>query len=74
MRETKSLDAIMDGFDPNGPERAESMRDRRPVTIWISASAKARYDRLQQSSGRTFSKMAREILLMAIEKAEARAS
>jgi hypothetical protein len=74
MREKPSMDAILGNFDMNETENESRRKDCRPVTIWISASAKARYDRLQKLSGRRFSKKAREILLAAIDMAEAKAS
>jgi hypothetical protein len=70
MREKKSLDAILGGFDPSEPEAKDSLRDRKPITIWVPAYAKERYDRIQQKSGRRFSKKARELLLAALEMAE----
>lgn len=73
MRE-KSLDAIMKGFVPNDSDQADAQNERKPITIWVPTAAKESYDRLQEKSGRRFSKKAREILLAAIEIAVAQAS
>ena len=70
MREKRSLDDILKSFDLKEPREEDSQRERKPVTIWIPASAKARYDRLQVVSGRRFSKKARELLLAAIDMAD----
>lgn len=75
MRE-KALDRILEGFDPNGPE-SETVRSGAPVTVWLPAKEKARYDRLQQMSkgrGRRFSDVAREALIAVIDAAEHKAS
>jgi hypothetical protein len=72
MREKKSLDDILGSFNPKAPEGEYSLKDRRPITIWVPASAKTAYDHLQEVSGRRFSKKAREILLAVIAAAEAK--
>lgn len=51
----------------------KSLTERRPVTIWLPADAKSRYDKLQEKSGRRFSKKAREVLLALIDCAEQKA-
>lgn len=70
----KSLDEILSGFNPSESTSESSLKQRDAVTIWLPPAAKARYDRLQELSNRRFSKKVREILLAAIEQAEARAS
>lgn len=70
MRE-KTISEILGDFSPN--EASSSIkRDGQPVTIWLPAEAKARYDKLQKNSGRKFSKKARETLIALIEIAEAK--
>ena len=69
----KSLDDILKGFELSAAEDSASLRERRPVTIWLPVDAKARYDALQRKSDRRFSKKARELLLAAIEIAETQA-
>lgn len=71
MRET-TISEILGDFSPTMKDSPKSLKEGRPVTIWLPAEAKARYDRLQEKSGRRFSKKAREILLALIEMAEAR--
>lgn len=67
MRNT--LSEILSDFGPD--ESSREVKETRPVTIWIPADAKARYDRLQEKSGRRFSKKARETLIALIAAAEA---
>lgn len=79
MREktmSEVLGEILDDFAPAvsqtpgiGPSRGG-----QPVTIWLRAEDKVRYDRIQRSSGRRFSKKAREVILALIELAEAKVS
>lgn len=53
-------------------DKEKGLTNGRTVTIWVSPDVKARYDRLQEKSGRQFSKKAREVLITLIEAAEAR--
>lgn len=71
MEET-TLNEILSDFRPTKTEEKNSLKGGSPVTIWLPAEAKARYDRLQENSGRKFSKKAREVLLALMEVAEAR--
>jgi hypothetical protein len=73
MRE-KSLDAILESLDFKKSEDDNDWKERRPLTIWLSTSDKARYDRLQKMTNRQFGKTARVLLLAAIGMAEARAT
>lgn len=66
----QSLDAILSNFNPSENEQESSLKDRECVTIWLPATMKARYDRLQEQSGRRFSKKIRELLLAAISRAD----
>ena len=72
--ESNSLNDILADFSVMTSEDEKRLKERKPVTIWLSAEAKARYDRLQEKSGRKFGKKAREALLMLIDSAEARVS
>lgn len=45
-------------------------KNRQCVTIWLSSEMKEKYDRLQELSGKQFSKKAREILIVAINQAD----
>lgn len=40
------------------------------LTLWVPVDVKARYDKLQEQSGRRFSKKAREALIALIDAAE----
>jgi hypothetical protein len=66
---TKSLDEILDNFNPGEGSNLTSA-----ITIWLPDEIKDAYDRLQERTGRRFSKKVRELLQAAIEIAEARAS
>lgn len=72
MRE-KTLTDILGDFTPTPPDPDERVRTGGCVTIWLPAKAKARYDRLQENSGRRFSKKAREAILALMDIAEERA-
>lgn len=75
MSTKQSLDRILEDFNPKDTANTLSLKaSGAPVTIWLPAEAKARYDRLQEASHRQFSKKAREALLLLIDLAEARAS
>jgi len=66
-----SLDSILADFGTEDLARA-NWRSRVAVTVWLSPEFKARYDKLQQASGRRFHKKVRELLQAAIEQAELR--
>jgi cytidylate kinase len=69
MRET-TINEILGNF--GSVESTDGARLKSSVTIWLTADAKARYDRLQEKSGRQFAKKARETLIALIELAEAK--
>lgn len=71
VKET-SLDEILGEFDPGETTRTTGLTGGS-VTIWLSAEDKARYDRIQESTGRRFSKKLRELVLAAMDVTEARA-
>jgi cytidylate kinase len=72
--ERKLLDAILGDFDLNEPVTEGLVKTGAPVTIWLPAAAKMRYDKLQKRSGRRLSKKAREVLIALLDAVEARAS
>jgi hypothetical protein len=68
-----SLDAILGDFNPNkGPDRSMITSGGSSVTIWIPQDFKSRYERLQASSKKQFSKKVRLALCALIELAEGR--
>jgi hypothetical protein len=66
----ETIAELFSDFQPIKTDRLNSLKEAAPVTIWLPAEAKARYDRLQELSGRRFSKKAREVLLATIAHAE----
>lgn len=73
----QSLETILGDFKLGDPSTPADALSRKAVTLWFSAEDKARYDRLQAMSGgtgRKFSAVARDAILMLIELAETRAS
>lgn len=69
-----SLDDILGDFNPGDSSGKSSLKSGAPIAVWLSAEDKARYDKLQQTSGRRFCKKLRELILAAMEVAESRAS
>jgi hypothetical protein len=69
-----SLDEILADFNPTRSDQPSRLTGGTTITIWVSPEDKARWNRLQRMSGRRFAKKARELLLAAIELAEAKAS
>lgn len=78
MREIKksdvgSLDAILGDLNLDTPaDRSMITTGGAAVAIWLPRSFKERYDRLQSTTNREFSKKARLALCALIECAEAR--
>lgn len=66
-----TIEEILADFAPMDAEKRR-LKDRSPVTIWLTPDAKARYDKLQEYSGKRFGKKARELLLALIDAAEQR--
>ena len=67
----KTIDEMLGDFSPAKSEKS-NLTNGKTVTIWVSPEMKARYDSLQEKSGRRFGKKARELLLALIEAAEAK--
>jgi len=66
----KTIREILGDFGPAKAPDKKSLKGGRAVTIWLPADAKARYDRLQERSGKLFGKKAREVLMELIDGAE----
>jgi hypothetical protein len=66
----KSLDAILGDFNPNESISRVSVKSGGPVTIWLTAEYKAKYDRLQEKSHKRFCKKVRELIQAAIDHCE----
>jgi len=64
----RTLDQIMEGFNPNARKRQEETT----LTLWVPVSLKDRYKAIQRKSGRSFSKTLCEIVAAAIEAAESK--
>ena len=67
----RSLDDILDSLDTTG-ERSHTGERGACITFWVTPEAKAKYDRIQQTTGRKFHKTAKELLLTAIRRAESK--
>jgi len=66
----KSLDEIMEGFSLAAQQSRGTLKTGAPVTIWLPAEYKARYDQLQAVSGKRFCKKVRELIEAAIDRCE----
>lgn len=64
----KTLDDILGDFPPK--VRQASIRRGGSFSLWLPDDFKARYDRLQAASGRTFNQKVRELVMALIERAE----
>lgn len=72
--EKVSLDAILENFELKISEASAEKEEGKPLTLWLPASEKARYDRLQKKTRRGFGKQAREVMIALMKIAEAQAS
>ena len=72
--DAKTLTEFLEDFSETekGASGFSATTGGKPLTLWLPAEAKARYDKLQERSNRKFSKKAREALLALIAAAEAR--
>lgn len=68
---TQSLDAILDNFQFADAAKEGKARAGTTLTIWVPVATKERYDRIQQKSRRKFSSKLRELIEVAIIRAEA---
>lgn len=67
----KSLDEVLGDFEQT---EEETWGPRKPITIWIPESYKIKYDKIQDKSSRRFCKKLRELVLIAIDKTDLKAS
>lgn len=65
--EKKSIDAILDEFDPSSDAGDEPAK-AQPLTIWLPVEYKRKYDELQSRTRGRFGKVLKEIVKCAIEK------
>lgn len=68
-----SLDKLIADFDPTLKTNGSKIKEGGPVTIWLPAEYKAKYDRLQERSNRRFCKKVRELIVAAIDVTEPKA-
>jgi hypothetical protein len=69
----KAIEDLMKDFNPTELQPEHRSRGGKPVTIWLSAETKARYDKIQKLSQRRFNQKLREIIEAALEVAEKKA-
>lgn len=74
MSLNKSLDQIIGDFNASEQTAASSMKLGGHITVVVPSEYKDRYNRIQQVSRRRFAKKLRELVLAAIDIAEAQAS
>lgn len=65
------IQELLKDFNPK--ELEEERQNQRPLTVWLSATDKARYDRIQKMSNRRFNKMIREVIQAALDVVEKKA-
>jgi hypothetical protein len=69
----RTLDSILKDFDVSGKcDKAKPVGSM--IGVWLPDDYKARYDNLQTTSGRRFSKKVREVIIAMIDMAQAKAS
>ena len=67
-----ALKVDLDDFGPTEPDNGISIKGGKPITVWLPAGYKERFDKIQSASGRRLSKKAREALMALIDIAETR--
>lgn len=72
MSKATTVEDLLGDFSLIPTEGLSSLKEVRPVTIWLPADAKVKYDTLQAKSGRRFGKKARAVLIELIALAEER--
>lgn len=72
MNRAAAIENLLGDFSPSPLESTKNLKEGRPVTIWLPSDTKAKYDSLQEKSGRRFGKKAREVLIELIALAEER--
>lgn len=61
-----SIEEILGNFNPE--DHKCSREDCRPLSIWVPAEYKKKYDELQESSGRSFGKLLKQVIMKSIDK------
>jgi hypothetical protein len=67
----KSLDDVLNDFSV---EPTQPAGDYTTITLWVHKDYKARYDELQKKTSRRFCKKLRELIMIAIDTTQAKAS
>jgi hypothetical protein len=71
--EKTTISEILGDFNTEG-KMSSDLKGGKPITLWLPKEVKDRFDRIQQTSGRRFSKKLREIFITAIDLAEKKAA
>lgn len=72
MHSTTLDDLLGDFAEAAADARDPAVKNGTTLTLWVPVELKARYDRLQERSGRRFSQKARETIEALIDTAEAK--
>lgn len=72
MRKNITITELLGGFGDDFLDEPKTMKEGRPVTIWMPKEVKIKFDNLQKKSNRRFGKKAREVLIALIDLAEER--
>lgn len=70
MRKKDSLDSIFKSHAEVFSQNPSTFGRGQSITIWMPDGYKQKYDQLQESTRRGFSKLVREVIKTAIDKAE----
>jgi hypothetical protein len=62
-----SIEQILENFNREGVDHSEPV-ERKPLTLWIPADYKEKYESLQNQSKRKFGKALREIVKISIDR------
>lgn len=65
----KSLEEL---FSDLGAGDKISMKNRKPVTVWLPEEYKNKYGKIQEKSNSRFGKKIRELIIMAIDEVESK--
>ena len=70
MRKKDSLDSIFKSHAEVFTQNTSTFGRGESITIWMPEGYKQKYDHLQETTRRKFSKLVREVIKSAIDKAE----
>lgn len=70
MRKKDSLDSIFKSHSEVFNQNPSTFGRGESITIWMPEGYKQKYDQLQETTRRKFSKLVREVIKTAIDKAE----